>query len=201
MVTSDSAPLVVALTGASGMPYARRLLDVLVHAGRHVYLVLSPAAAQVLAGELGIAVDLDRFQVEQLVPAGAGRVHYCHYSDFNTGIASGSFATAGMVICPCTMDTLGSLASGACTNLIHRAADVHLKERRRLVLVPRETPLTAIHLENMARLARAGAVILPPMPGFYHRPTTIDDLVDFVVARICDHLDVAHDLVRPWGAD
>ncbi len=128
-----------------------------------------------------------------------GRLVYHHYQDFSAGIASGSFLTAGMVVCPCSMGTLGSLANGISSNLIHRAADVHLKERRKLIVVPRETPLGSIQLDNMKRLADAGAVILPAMPGFYHNPVSIQDLVDFVVGRICDQLGIAQDLFHRWG--
>jgi 4-hydroxy-3-polyprenylbenzoate decarboxylase len=128
-----------------------------------------------------------------------GRMTYHHYRDYSAGIASGSFLTGGMVICPCSMGTLASLATGQSQNLIHRAADVHLKERRKLIVVPRETPLSVIALDNMKRLAEAGAVILPAMPGFYHDPMTIPDLVDFIVARICDQLGVEHDLSKRWG--
>jgi 4-hydroxy-3-polyprenylbenzoate decarboxylase len=129
-----------------------------------------------------------------------GLLTYHHYRDFSAGIASGSFPTDGMVICPCSMGTLGAIAGGLSTNLIHRAADVHLKERRRLIVVPRETPLGSIPLGNMQRLAEAGAVVLPAMPGFYHNPLTIHDLVDFVVGRICDQLGIAVDLFKRWGA-
>jgi 4-hydroxy-3-polyprenylbenzoate decarboxylase len=131
----------------------------------------------------------------------SGKMIYHHYRDYSAGIASGSFLTAGMVICPCSMGTLASLATGQSQNLIHRAADVHLKERRKLIVVPRETPLSVIALDNMKRLAEAGAVILPAMPGFYHDPKTIPDLVDFIVARICDQLEVEHDLSKRWGAE
>jgi 4-hydroxy-3-polyprenylbenzoate decarboxylase len=136
------------------------------------------------------------FSEAEVIP---GRLVYHHYRDFSAGIASGSFLTAGMVICPCSMGTLASLASGISSNLIHRAADVHLKERRRLVVVPRETPLGSIQLENMKRLADAGAVILPAMPGFYHNPVSIHDLVDFIVGRICDQLGIVQDLFKRWG--
>jgi 4-hydroxy-3-polyprenylbenzoate decarboxylase len=128
-----------------------------------------------------------------------GKIVYHHYRDYNAGIASGSFLTGGMVICPCSMGTLASIATGQSQNLIHRAADVHLKERRKLVVVPRETPLSVIALENMKRLAEAGATVLPAMPGFYHFPKTIHDLVDFVVARICDQLGVQNELIQRWG--
>ena len=128
-----------------------------------------------------------------------GSLSYHHYRDFSAGIASGSFLTQGMVICPCSMGTLGSIANGLSANLIHRAADVHLKEQRKLVVVPRETPIGSVQLDNMRRLADAGAVVLPAMPGFYHKPTTIHDLVDFIVARICDQLAVRQDLMHRWG--
>jgi len=129
-----------------------------------------------------------------------GELIYHHYKDFMSGIASGSFLTDGMVICPCSMGTLGSIASGACNNLIHRAADVHLKERRKLIIVARETPLSLIPLENMVRLTQAGATIMPASPGFYHNPMTIHDLVDFISGRICDHLEIKHDIHQRWGS-
>lgn len=128
-----------------------------------------------------------------------GSIVYHHYEDFRAGIASGSFLTQGMVICPCSMGTLASIAGGHSDNLIHRAADVHLKERRKLIVVPRETPLSSIQLENMKRLVDAGATVLPAMPGFYHTPRSIQDLIDFVVGRICDHLGIEHKLFRRWG--
>ncbi len=128
-----------------------------------------------------------------------GKLTYHHYRDFSAGIASGSFLTDGMVICPCSMGTLASLANGQSSNLIHRAADVHLKERRKLIIVPRETPLSSIQLENMKRISDAGAVVLPAMPGFYHNPVTIHDLIDFVVGRICDQLQIEQDLFKRWG--
>jgi 4-hydroxy-3-polyprenylbenzoate decarboxylase len=147
---------------------------------------------------MGIVIDLEKFD-----PASFGldarRLTYHHHTDFSAGIASGSFPTAGMVVAPCSMSTLASVAHGITTNLITRAADVHLKERRRLILVPRETPLSLIHLENMAAVTRAGAIVLPAMPGWYHRPAALADLVDFVVARICDGLGVEHGLSRRWG--
>ncbi|MGQ0637237.1 MAG: UbiX family flavin prenyltransferase [Planctomycetaceae bacterium] len=130
-----------------------------------------------------------------------GRIIYHHFTDFTAGIASGSFLTGGMVICPCSMGTLASIAGGHSENLIQRAADVHLKERRKLILVPRETPLSTIQLENMHKLSSAGATILPAMPGFYHNPRSLQDLVDFVVGRICDQLGIAHELFRRWGGE
>ncbi|MDR3637118.1 MAG: UbiX family flavin prenyltransferase [Isosphaeraceae bacterium] len=198
---SGSGDLVLAMTGASGAPYAVALLRELVRLGRNVHLTISPSGAQVLREELGIDAALDRFDPALFgIPAGA-RLLYHHHTDFKAGIASGSFATGGMVVAPCSMSTLAAVAHGLTTNLITRAADVHLKERRRLILVPRETPLSLIHLENMAAVTRAGAVVLPAMPGWYHRPQSLDDLVRFVVARICDQLGIANDLVERWGAD
>ena len=212
-------PLVLGMTGASGAPYAIRLLQVLAQAGRQVHLVISPAAAQVLRDEMDIVVDPDRFDTNAFLdvilnrpsdvaagtPLSALRpppafLHYHHHTDWSAGIASGSFLTDGMVICPCSMSTLGAIAGGLSTNLIQRAADVHLKERRKLILVPRETPLNLIQLENMTQCVRAGAIVLPAMPGWYHRPRSLDHLIDFVVARICDQLDVQHSLARRWGA-
>ncbi len=222
--------LVVAMTGASGAIYAIRLLEVLLAAGRTVHLTISPAAQLVLDKELDVAIDLDRFNAAQLLPADSGlsddsalrglrssarvaafdassvlsekspgRIIYHHFRDFTAGIASGSFLTDGMVVCPCSMGTLASIAGGHSENLIHRAADVHLKERRPLIVVPRETPLGQIQLQNMLRLAEAGAIVLPAMPGFYHNPVTIHDLIDFVVGRICDHLRIEHTLFTRWG--
>jgi flavin prenyltransferase len=215
---------VLAITGASGSIYGVRLLDVLLATGNNVHLTVSPAACQVMRHELGVTVDLDHFQLPDLLQAGdfaarlsgekesghgssiftesdivRGQLTYHHFRDYNAGIASGSFPTSGMAVCPCSMGTLGSIAHGLSSNLIHRAADVHLKERRKLILVPRETPLGSIQLQNMKTLSDAGAVILPAAPGFYHQPLTIHDLVDFVVARICDQLGVPTDLMRRWG--
>ena len=193
--------LVVAITGASGSRYALRLLDVLLAADCRVHLTISPAAVQVMQCEAGIDLDLACLDLGQLVchEVPPGSILYHHFRDFSAGIASGSFPTDGMVICPCSMGTLSSIATGLSSNLIHRAADVHLKERRRLIVVPRETPLGTIQLENMLRLNKAGAIVLPAMPGFYHQPNTIDDLVDFVVGRICDQLDIERELIRRWG--
>jgi flavin prenyltransferase len=198
--------LVVAITGASGSAYAVRLLEVLVAAGRTVHLVVSPAGQQVIGHELGLKIDSANFSIEQLLPdfdsseaGNGGRVQFHDYRDFSAGIASGSFQTEGMVICPCSMGTLAAVSQGLSQNLIHRAADVHLKERRKLIVVPRETPLGSIQLSNMKTLADAGAVILPAMPGFYNQPKSIDDLINFVVARICDQLGVEQDLTKRWG--
>jgi 4-hydroxy-3-polyprenylbenzoate decarboxylase len=193
-------PLVLAMTGASGAPYAIRLLQVLCRSGRTVHLTISTSGAQVLREETGIAVALNRFDPAPFGDLGSGRLIYHHQSDFNAGIASGSFRTAGMVVSPCSMSTLASVAHGITTNLVTRAADVHLKERRKLILVPRETPLSLVHLENMTTVTRAGAVVLPAMPGWYHRPSSLEHLVDFVVGRICDQLGLEVDLIRRWGS-
>jgi 4-hydroxy-3-polyprenylbenzoate decarboxylase len=193
--------LVVAMTGASGAPYAVRLLKVLSQAGRTIHLTFSPSAVQVLREEMDLEVGLESFDPTILGGFGAGRLVYHHYQDFTAGIASGSFRTGGMVIIPCSMSTLGAIASGITTNLITRAADVHLKERRKLILVPRETPLSLIHLENMLTATRAGAVVLPAMPGWYHRPRRLDDIINFVVARICDQLEIDNSLMARWGED
>jgi 4-hydroxy-3-polyprenylbenzoate decarboxylase len=196
--------LVLALTGASGAPYGVRLLEVLLRAGRNVHLTLSPAGAEVVEQELDRRVLPDRFELADLLGEAArlaapGQVQYHHHRNFRAGIASGSFLTAGMVVCPCSMGTAAAIAQGLSQNLIHRAADVHLKERRRLVLVPRETPLNIVQLRNLTACVEAGAVVLPAMPGFYTRPQTLQDAVDFIVGRICDQLGVEHDLLRRWG--
>ena len=198
MAASD---LVLALTGASGMPYGIRLLEVLLRAERTVHLVLSPSAVEVLAHELDVQINPQKFVLKDLLgkEVSTGKVHHHHYLDFKAGIASGSFATAGMVVCPCSMGTVGAIAGGLSQNLIHRAADVHLKERRKLILVPRETPFNVIQLRNLTACAEAGATVLPAMPAFYTRPKTLADAVDFVVGRICDQLAIDHQLFPRWG--
>ena len=197
--------LVLALTGASGAPYGVRLLEVLLQAGRTVHLSISPSAVEVIERELDRHVRLDRFEWPDLMGSesrpGPGEVHYHHFQNFQAGIASGSFLTAGMVICPCSMGTVAAIAHGLSQNLIHRAADVHLKERRKLVLVPRETPLHLVQLRNLAACAEAGAVILPAMPAFYTKPRSLQDVVDFVVGRVCDQLGIAHGLLNRWGEE
>jgi flavin prenyltransferase len=191
--------LVLGMTGASGAPYAVALLRALCRAGRTVHLSISESGAEVLRTEMDIAVSLRRFDSAVFGELGDGRLVYHHHADFSAGIASGSFPTAGMVVAPCSMSSLASIAHGITANLITRAADVHLKERRRLILVPRETPLSLVHLENMLSVSRAGAVVLPAMPGWYHRPRSLDDLVGFVTARICDQLGIADPSARRWG--
>ena len=191
-------PIVVAITGASGAPYAIRLLEQLIAARRRVQLIVSGHGLRLLSTES----DVDSIAaLRSEVGASGWDLYVTPYDDDDRGAApaSGSALNAGMVICPCSMGTLSAIAVGASRSLIERAADVVLKERRKLVLVPRESPLSEIHLENMLRVTRAGAVVLPAAPGFYHRPRKIGELVDFVVARVLDHLDVEHGLVRRWG--
>lgn len=196
--------LVMGVTGASGAPYAVRLLEVLLGAGCTIHLTMSPSAVEVFEREIGRPLKLDKFDIETFLghsSDGSGAVRYHHFRDFSAGIASGSFPTEGMIVCPCSMGTLAAIAHGLSENLIHRAADVHLKERRKLILMPRETPLGLVQLRNMTALTESGAVILPAMPGFYHRPQSKEDLIDFVVARICDQLGVTVDLSHRWGCD
>lgn len=191
-------PIVVAITGASGAPYAVRLIESLASAARSVQLIVSGHGFRLLETEMGIkTIDVLRTRVG----ARAWDMHVTVFDDGDRGAApaSGSALNDGMVICPCSMGTLSAIAAGSSRSLVERAADVALKERRKLILVPRETPLSAIHLENMLRLTRAGAVVMPAAPGFYHRPTSIDDLVNFVVARVLDHLGVTHSLVSRWS--
>ncbi len=193
--------LVVAMTGASGAPYAVGLLRTLGRLGRTIHLTVSPSAAQVLKQEMGLSLSLKQLDPQLLGDLSPGRLIYHHHADFTAGIASGSFLTGGMVVIPCSMSTLGAIAHGVTSNLITRTADVHLKERRKLILVPRETPLSLIHLENMLQVTRAGAVVLPAMPGWYHRPRRLDDLIDFIVGRVCDQLGIVNSMITRWGDD
>jgi flavin prenyltransferase len=195
-----SLPIVVAITGASGAPYAVRLLEELVAAERKVWLIVSGHGYRLLQTELGIPN-------QAALRAQVGEAPWDRYvtvfddQDRGASPASGSTRMHGMVICPCSMGTIASISQGTSRSLVERAADVMLKERRRLIVVPRETPYSQLHLENMLRLTQAGAVVMPASPGFYHKPRGIDDLVNFVVARILDHLDVDHTLVRRWGGE
>ena len=205
MVTPEASggAIALAFTGASGALYGLRLLEQLIRARRPVYLMVSAPARIVLAMEADLKLpsrpgDAAR-HLGGLYGATPGQLRAFGQQDWMAPVASGSAPPAAMVVCPCTTGTLAAIAHGGSDNLIERAADVTLKEGRKLILVPRETPYSVIHLENMLRLARLGAVILPPNPGFYHRPETIADLVDFVVGRVLDHLGVAHNLVMPWG--
>jgi len=194
--------VVVAWSGASGMGYGLRLVEVLLAADIRVELVYSAVTQVVARQELDLtlpaAPDAAAKLLRERFDAGEALQVYGREQWF-APIASGSNAADAMVVCPCSMGTLAAIAQGLAKNLIERAADVMLKERRPLVLAPRETPLSAIHLENMLRLARAGACILPANPGFYHRPQRVEELIDFVVMRICDQIGVATDLLPRWG--
>lgn len=193
----------LAFTGASGMPYGVRLLECLLTAGCRVQLLYSQVAQIVARQEMGLELparaDDARAALQERYRALPGRLEVYGREEWFAPVASGSNPPDAMVVCPCSMGTLAAIAQGLASKLIERAADVTLKEGRKLVLVPRETPLSAIHLENMLRLSRAGAVILPPNPGFYHHPRRVEDMVDFVVARILDQLRVPHALLPRWG--
>jgi 4-hydroxy-3-polyprenylbenzoate decarboxylase len=191
-------PFVMALTGASGAPYGIRLLQQLAAAERRVSLIVSSHGLRLLRTESAVS---DIAGLRAAVGNAAWDTFVTTFDDTDRGAApaSGSAPGAGMVVCPCSMGTLASIAAGTSRSLVERAADVALKERRPLVLVPRETPLSAIHLENMLRVTRAGAVVLPAAPGFYNRPTTIEQLVDFVVARVLDQLGVPNTLAPRWN--
>jgi flavin prenyltransferase len=197
--------ITLAFTGASGMPYGLRVLECLLAAGRRVYLIYSPAAQIVARQECDLTLPAQPREAVRMFSerygARAGQLAVFAREDWLAPVASGSNPADAMAVCPCSMGTLGAIAHGLADNLIERAADVMLKERRPLVLVPRETPLSTIHLDNMLKLAQAGAVILPPAPGFYTKPQSVADVVDFVVARVLDQLGVPHDLVPRWGED
>jgi len=193
-----STELAVALTGASGGAYGLALVRALAAAGRRVHVVVSPGAARVLREECDVSLNPKAPDARILAPETPDRLVPHSFEDYGASIASGSYPLGAMAVCPCSMGTLGRIAAGTAENLVARAADVCLKERRPLVLVPREAPFSTIHLENMLRLARAGATILPASPGFYHRPRTVDDVVRFLVARVMEHMGVAQDLVPPW---
>ena len=191
--------LIVGITGASAGVYAVRLLETLTkHKDIEVHLTISASGARALYEELQIEVDLDNFELESLIGISSPRVVYHHESDIAAPIASGSFRTEGMIVVPCSMGSIASIATGISRNLIQRAADVCIKEKRKLVLVPRETPLSAIHLENMLKLSRMGVCVLPAMPGFYHFPKNVDDLLNFVVTKILDQFEIDTKLIQRW---
>ncbi|MFY0990353.1 flavin prenyltransferase UbiX [Halomonas sp. C05BenzN] len=197
------APVTVAITGASGAQYGLRLIETLVAADHAVWVMISRAAHLVIATETDTALPARPERLAEVLSersgAAPGQIRCFGREDWMAPVASGSGAPSSMVICPCSTGTLSAVATGASNNLIERAADVALKERRQLILVPRETPFSAIHLEHMLSLTRMGAVILPAAPGFYHQPASIDDLVDFIVARILNQLGIEHHLVPRWG--
>jgi 4-hydroxy-3-polyprenylbenzoate decarboxylase len=216
-----SLPVVVAITGASGAVYAARLLEALLTLGHEVHLTISDSGAAVIRQELQVMVgprgerlaemlqSADQLlalphetlwtSTKAMAQAETGLLKVHHHADFFTPIASGSFLTAGMVVCPCSGSTLSGIAHAASQNLIQRAAEVHLKERRKLIVVPRETPVSVLQLENMQRIAQAGAVVLPASPGWYHGATSLLDLVDFIVARILDQLAIDNQAIQRWN--
>ncbi|WP_018412592.1 flavin prenyltransferase UbiX [Methyloversatilis thermotolerans] len=203
-MTSSHAPtILVALTGASGMPYGLRLIEMLVTSGCRVWVVYSQVAQIVASQEservLPVQPQQAARELAALFGAAPGQLEVFGREDWNCPPASGSNPPDAMVVCPCSMGTLAAIAHGLASNLIERAADVVMKERRTLILVPRETPFSTLHLENMLGLSRNGVVILPPSPGFYQKPQSIADLVDFVVARILDQLRIPHALLPRWG--
>ncbi|EAQ66934.1 3-octaprenyl-4-hydroxybenzoate carboxy-lyase [Marinomonas sp. MED121] len=193
----------IALTGASGMPYALRLIELLVKANVQVFVMVSKAAQIVMATETEFKLPgqaaAQQAHLTDIFSAKDEQIKVFNKEQWFSPVASGSSAPSSMVVVPCSTGCLSAIATGASNNLIERAADVALKERRKLILVPRETPYSEIHLEHMLKLTRMGAIILPASPGFYHNPETLDDMVDFIVARILDHLDVEQGLIDRWG--
>lgn len=197
--------ITLALTGASGMPYGIRLLERLLMEGKQVYLLYSQVAQVVAQQEMNLALPSRAKETEaffnRLYNIPDGQLRVFGREEWFAPVASGSNPADAMVVCPCTMGTLAAIAADLNQKLIERAADVMLKENRQLILVPREMPFSAIHLENMLKLVRSGAVILPANPGFYHHPQTVQDMIDFVVARILDHLGISHTLIARWGSE
>jgi 4-hydroxy-3-polyprenylbenzoate decarboxylase len=197
--------ITVAITGASGVVYGLRLLEQLIAAKQTIYLLISAPAQMVIQMETDLKLPSHPSAIQTLLTehyqAAPGQLQVFGRQQWLAPIASGSAVSQAMVICPCTSGTLAAIANGLSRSLIERAADVILKEQRQLILVHRETPLSVIHLENLLRLAKLGAVILPANPGFYHRPTQINELIDFIVARILDHLGIEHTLISPWGKE
>ncbi|MCW8907319.1 MAG: UbiX family flavin prenyltransferase [Sedimenticola sp.] len=203
MNKASEKPIALAITGASGAPYALRLLQSLVEAERQVYLMVSKAAQVVMPMETDISLPSRASDAEALLTerfnAATGQIRVFGREQWTAPVASGSNPPRAMVVCPCSTGTLSAIACGASNNLIERAADVVLKEQRKLILMVRETPFSPVHLENMLKLARLGVVIMPASPGFYNRPESVDELVDFMVARILGHLGIDNPLNRPWG--
>jgi len=208
-----SLPIVLGISGASGVIYAMRLLDVLVKSGRDVHVTVSAAGRLVIKQELDFDLSANPSPADLawqsswlpdarlIEPSSLGEITVHAHTNFMAPIASGSHLTDGMVVCPCSGSTMSAVAHGTSANLIHRAADVHLKERRPLILVPRETPLSLVQIDNMKHAAEAGAIVLPAMPGWYHGVKSLGDLVDFVVARVLDQLRVPHNLMQRWGKE
>jgi len=203
MTAGSRAPVALAWTGASGAAYGVRLLECLLGAGERVYLMVSRPGLLVINGETDLGLPGRALDVQQQLAAhfhaAPGQLRVFGQDEWTAPVASGSARFRAMVVCPCSMATLAAIAGGASRSLIERAADVTIKEQRRLILVPRETPFSAVHLENMLTLARLGVIIAAANPGFYHRPERASDLVDYMVARILDLLDVPHQLLPRWG--
>jgi 4-hydroxy-3-polyprenylbenzoate decarboxylase len=195
-VSARGPAIGVGWTGASGIAYGVRLVEVLLGAGRDVHLTVSEAVQQTAPVELGEGLDA---VLARLQTTGSGRLRLWGRTEFTSPLASGSARTGAFVVIPCSMGTAARIAAGTSETLLLRAADVCLKERRRLVVVPRETPMATHHLENLAKLSAMGAVVLPAAPGFYHKPQSVADLVDFIVQRVCDHVGVEIDLAPRWG--
>lgn len=201
-MSNDNQEYIVGITGASGSIYGKRLLQELLKCGFKVSLIISGPGRQVISHELCFTFNEDSAPVEiaEWLDVDGARTHLYYYpdDDFMSPVCSGSHVTAGMVIIPCSMATLGAISNGLSSSLIERAADVTLKESRRLIIVPRETPLNRIHLQNLLRIEEAGAKILPAMPAYYNNPRTIDDMVDFVVGKVLDQLGIEHSLYERW---
>ena len=198
----SNSTIALAFTGASGLPYGLRLLEILLQKGNIVYLMMSAAAHAVATHELDMVLPKQSHKLEAFLSAqytASGKLKVFSEQEWTAPIASGSAQVERMVVCPCSSGCLAAIANGLSNNLIERAADVMLKEKRQLILVHRETPVSAIHLENMLKLSHAGATIMPAAPGFYHKPASVEALVDFMVARVLDHLKIEHDLLSRWG--
>ncbi|MUJ29478.1 UbiX family flavin prenyltransferase [Aliivibrio fischeri] len=202
---SKQKAITLAMTGASGAPYGLRLLECLLAADYHVYFLISSAARVVMATEHDLKLpsgpDAMKAALVEHLGCNADKLTVCGKEDWFSPVASGSAAPKQMIVCPCSAGSVASIAHGISDNLIERAADVVLKERGQLILVVRETPFSTLHLENMLKLSQIGATIMPAAPGFYHQPKSIEDLIDFMVARILDHLGVEQGLVPRWGYD
>ena len=200
---SSRKKIALAITGASGVQYGFRLLEILLKQNHHVYLMLSKAAQVVTGMESELKLPGRKSEqkkyLSELFQTDASLLDIFGDEEWTAPVASGSAKVDAMVVCPCTMSTLSQIACGASSNLMERAADVMLKERRKLVIVPRETPFSDIHLENMLRLSRMGVVVMPANPGFYNKPESVSDIIDFMVARILDQLDIEQDLLPAWG--
>jgi 4-hydroxy-3-polyprenylbenzoate decarboxylase len=201
MTQKTKGTYTVGITGASGGLYGVRLVQELLRQSYKVHLVLTEAAWQVFKEELLLDTSNREMVLNELFHTTSGELHTHHLHDYAAPIASGSYQNDGMIIIPCSMGTLSGIAHGASGNLLERTADVMLKEHRKLIIVPRETPLNQIHLENMLKLSKVGATVIPAMPGFYHLPKTLDDLVNFLVGKVLDSLDVEHKLFTRWGEE